>query len=99
MYLACLRNCFAPRPDRPCVQEGVVSMNDSMSAAVIACPHELQMVSAPLPVPPAGHVRIRLEGTGVCASNLSLWDGAPWFSYPMEPGLGGHESWGVVEQL
>jgi threonine dehydrogenase-like Zn-dependent dehydrogenase len=40
---------------------------------------------------------VRIEGCGVCASNLPLWEGRPWFSYPVEPGAPGHEGWGVVD--
>lgn len=48
--------------------------------------------------PPAGSVRIRMEGCGICASNLPVWQGRPWFRYPMEPGSPGHEGWGVIEE-
>lgn len=44
-------------------------------------------------------VRIRLEGCGVCASNVPVWEGRPWFSYPMEPGAPGHEGWGVIDAV
>jgi len=74
-------------------------MSASMRAAVIVRPHELAFIEAEAPQPKAREVRIRLEGTGVCASNLALWEGAPWFQYPMPPGQGGHESWGVIDQL
>jgi len=74
-------------------------MSASMRAAVIVRPHELAILEAQPPQPKAREVRIRLEGTGVCASNLALWDGAPWFQYPMAAGQGGHESWGVIDQL
>jgi threonine dehydrogenase-like Zn-dependent dehydrogenase len=42
---------------------------------------------------------VRLEGCGICASNIPPWEGKPWFSYPMAPGALGHESWGRVEAL
>jgi threonine dehydrogenase-like Zn-dependent dehydrogenase len=38
-----------------------------------------------------------LGGTGVCVSNLPVWEGRPWFSYPFEPGAPGHEGYGTVE--
>jgi threonine dehydrogenase-like Zn-dependent dehydrogenase len=44
-------------------------------------------------------VRIKLEGCGVCASNLSPWEGKPWFTYPMEAGALGHEGWGVIDAV
>jgi threonine dehydrogenase-like Zn-dependent dehydrogenase len=33
----------------------------------------------------------------VCGSNLPVWEGRPWFEYPLAPGAPGHEGWGVVE--
>jgi threonine dehydrogenase-like Zn-dependent dehydrogenase len=74
-------------------------MADSMHAAVIQRPHELTLESVPTPEPGPGEVVLALEGTGVCASNLPLWEGAPWFQYPMAPGNGGHEGWGRVERV
>jgi threonine dehydrogenase-like Zn-dependent dehydrogenase len=72
-------------------------MSDSMRAAVITRPGSIEVVASPLPRPQPGQVRLRLEGSGVCASNLPLWQGAEWFTYPMPPGQGGHEAWGRVE--
>jgi NADPH:quinone reductase len=74
-------------------------MGDTMQAAVIQRPHELKVERVAAPQPAAGEVLLSLEGTGVCASNLPLWQGAPWFQYPMTPGNGGHEAWGVVEAV
>jgi threonine dehydrogenase-like Zn-dependent dehydrogenase len=51
------------------------------------------------PQPGPGQVRLRLEGCGVCGSDLALWQGRPWFDYPREPGAPGHEGWGVVDAL
>jgi 2-desacetyl-2-hydroxyethyl bacteriochlorophyllide A dehydrogenase len=47
--------------------------------------------------PAANEVRVRIEGCGVCASNLPLWQGKPWFEYPIEPGAPGHEAWGRID--
>ncbi len=41
-------------------------------------------------------VMIRLEGCGVCASNLPVWEGRPWFEYPLPAGAPGHEGWGTI---
>jgi threonine dehydrogenase-like Zn-dependent dehydrogenase len=49
--------------------------------------------------PGAGEVRVRLEGCGVCASNLPVWEGRPWFTYPLSPGAPGHEGWGTVDAV
>jgi 2-desacetyl-2-hydroxyethyl bacteriochlorophyllide A dehydrogenase len=68
-----------------------------MHAAVIAGERTLRIAEAELPRPGRGEVRVRLEGCGVCASNLPVWQGRPWFQYPLTPGAPGHEGWGVVD--
>ncbi len=73
--------------------------SDVGRAAVFAGPKEIAIEEAPPPEPGPGEVRIRLEGCGVCASNVPVWEGRPWFSYPMEPGAPGHEGWGVVDAV
>jgi threonine dehydrogenase-like Zn-dependent dehydrogenase len=69
----------------------------TMLAAVIAGPQRTEVEHLSLPEPAAGEVRLRLEGCGVCGSNLPLWEGRPWFHYPTPPGSPGHEGWGVVD--
>jgi threonine dehydrogenase-like Zn-dependent dehydrogenase len=44
-------------------------------------------------------VRVRLEGCGVCASNLTPWAGPDWMEFPTEPGGLGHEGWGVIDAV
>src|SRR4051794_6753357 len=70
-----------------------------MKAAVIAATRRLEVVDAHLPEPAAGEVRVRLEGCGVCASNLPVWEGRPWFRYPLGAGEPGHEGWGVIDAV
>lgn len=69
----------------------------TMRAAQLAEPGRMEVVEVPLAEPGRGEVRVRLEGCGVCSSNLSPWEGQPWFEYPFEPGAPGHEGWGVVD--
>ena len=71
----------------------------TMRAAALAAPGEIVRREVALPEPGPGQVRIRLEGCGVCASNLTPWGGAEWMTYPTEPGALGHEGWGVVDAL
>jgi threonine dehydrogenase-like Zn-dependent dehydrogenase len=54
-----------------------------------------------MPLPEIGprDVRVRLEGCGVCHSNIPVWEGRPWFTYPLPPGAPGHEGWGVVDAI
>ncbi|HLV65283.1 MAG TPA: zinc-binding dehydrogenase [Polyangiaceae bacterium] len=59
----------------------------------------MRVEEAALPEPGPGQVRFRVEGTGVCASNLGNWFGMPWTRYPLGPGESGHEAWGVVDAL
>jgi threonine dehydrogenase-like Zn-dependent dehydrogenase len=75
----------------------MVTATATIGAAVITRSREAHLMRAPMPDPSPGEVLVRIEGCGVCASNLPLWEGRPWFSYPLEPGEPGHEPWGVVE--
>ncbi len=49
-------------------------------------------------LPPCGEnsVLLRLEGCGICASSVPVWEGREWFEYPLEAGAPGHEAWGSV---
>jgi threonine dehydrogenase-like Zn-dependent dehydrogenase len=71
----------------------------TMRAAIIAGPQQMQIEHIQVPEPGPGQVRIRLEGSGVCGSNLPMWEGRPWFQYPSAPGGPGHEGWGVVDAV
>jgi len=68
-------------------------------AAVISAPRQIDVRRVEFHVPAAGEVRVKIEGCGVCASNLELWLGKPWFKYPIEPGAPGHEAWGRIEAV
>jgi NADPH:quinone reductase len=70
-----------------------------MPAAIFAGPHNIHVAQVALPTPGPHEVRIRLEGCGVCASNLPVWEGRPWFAYPLEPGAPGHEGWGRIDAV
>src|SRR5690348_5430296 len=62
-------------------------------------PHALAIERIEVRAPGAGEVRVRLQGCGVCGSNLPVWEGRPWFSYPLSPGAPGHEGWGTVDAV
>jgi threonine dehydrogenase-like Zn-dependent dehydrogenase len=70
-----------------------------MKAAVIAAPKGARVENVAKPEPRSGQMRVRLEGCGVCGSNLPTWEGREWFKYPMAPGAPGHEGWGVVDAV
>jgi threonine dehydrogenase-like Zn-dependent dehydrogenase len=70
-----------------------------MRAAVITGARQVEIQHVKVPDPGPGEVRIRLEGSGVCGSNLPYWEGRPWFHYPGEAGAPGHEGWGIVDAV
>jgi threonine dehydrogenase-like Zn-dependent dehydrogenase len=70
-----------------------------MRAAVLDAPGSLRLAEVPMPEPAPGEVRIRLQGCGVCASNLTPWAGPEWMQFPTPPGDLGHEGWGVIDAL
>ncbi|MDP9347981.1 MAG: zinc-binding dehydrogenase [Gemmatimonadota bacterium] len=71
----------------------------TMRAARLTGPGRVEVVEVELPEAGPGQVRIRLEGCGVCASNLAPWSGPEWMQFPTEPGGMGHEGWGVVDEV
>jgi threonine dehydrogenase-like Zn-dependent dehydrogenase len=72
---------------------------ETMQAAILTGPGQIRLDRVPLPQPGAGQVRLRLEGCGVCASNLTPWAGPSWMQFPTAPGDLGHEGWGWVDAL
>src|SRR3954453_4161755 len=71
----------------------------TMRAAVLTGAGKFKIQDTPVPEPGPGQVRIRLEGCGVCASNLTPWAGPEWMQFPTEAGALGHEGWGIVDAL
>lgn len=74
-------------------------MTETMRAAVLAAPATMELQQVALPEPGPGQVRVKLEGCGVCASNVEPFEGQPWSQFPGEPGGMGHEGWGIVDAL
>lgn len=73
--------------------------DEAMEAATLVGPGEITVSRVRRPSPGFGELLVRLEGCGVCASNVEPWLGQPWTTYPGEPGGLGHEGWGGVEAL
>lgn len=67
--------------------------------AIIDGPRSVRFETQPLPEPGGGQVRVQLEGCGVCGSNLPVWEGRPWFKYPLHAGAPGHEGWGRIHAV
>jgi len=70
-----------------------------MRAAVVTGAGTMRVDTVDLPEPGPGQVRVKLEGCGVCASNLGPWAGPEWMKFPTEPGGLGHEGWGRVDAV
>ena len=70
-----------------------------MRAAVLEGPGRVSVREVARPEPGPGQVRVKLEGCGVCASNLTPWEGPEWMQFPTEPGALGHEGWGVIDAV
>ncbi|EZP73928.1 Zn-containing dehydrogenase [Sphingomonas paucimobilis] len=71
----------------------------TMRAVTVTGPGAIRVDQVPVPQPGPGQVRVRMEGCGVCASNLTPWAGPEWQQYPLEPGALGHEGWGIVDAV
>ncbi len=71
----------------------------TMRAAVIMAPQTLKITTINIPAPGPTQVRIKMEGCGLCASNIPVWQGREWFTYPMAAGNPGHEGWGTVDAI
>ena len=70
-----------------------------MRAAVLRSARDVRIEEVAVPAPDRRFVRVKLEGCGVCISNVALWEGRAWIHYPLAPGAGGHEAWGVVDAV
>jgi threonine dehydrogenase-like Zn-dependent dehydrogenase len=71
----------------------------TMRAAVITAPGHVELRELQLPRPACREVRVKIEGCGVCASNIPPWEGREWFHYPLAPGQLGHEAWGRIDAI
>src|ERR1700745_641513 len=70
-----------------------------MRTAVISGPRQTELRQAEMPQLKPGELLVSVQGCGVCGSNIPVWEGRPWFRYPLEAGAPGHEGWGVVHQV
>src|SRR5215212_6599073 len=81
------------------LDEPRIQTTRTMRAAVIKQPGVVEVREVPLPMPRSNEIRVKIEGCGVCASNIPPWEGREWFHYPMQPGALGHEGWGSVDKV
>jgi threonine dehydrogenase-like Zn-dependent dehydrogenase len=87
---------FAPQHPSANLRQRKASPPQNMRAAVIAEPRTVEIREVPIPKSGPAQMLVRVEGCGVCASNVPVWEGKPWFSYPLAPGQLGHEGWGRI---
>lgn len=74
-------------------------MSQTMNAAVVHNFREpLALEDVPVPTPSAGQVRIRVQASGVCHTDLHAADG-DWPVKPALPFIPGHEGVGYVDAL
>lgn len=67
-----------------------------MKALVIEKPGQAHVVELPRPEPGPGEVRIRVERSGICGTDIHIYRGEYLGAYPVVPG---HEFAGVVDAL
>lgn len=68
-------------------------------AAVLEHPRHFILRDEQLREPQDDEVCVKLQGCGLCASSIPLWQGRQWFTYPAEAGAPGHEAWGIVHEV
>lgn len=78
---------------------GSARSTPKMLAAKLSAPGKFELQEVAIPDPGPNQLRVKLEGSGVCGSNLPPFEGREWFKYPFAPGAPGHEGWGVVDAV
>ena len=66
-----------------------------MKAAVILQPKRIEMQEVPVPEPAPGELLVRVMASGICGTDVHIFQGEYLGSYPIIPG---HEFAGVVEK-
>jgi threonine dehydrogenase-like Zn-dependent dehydrogenase len=81
------------------VPDRTPALGAPMRAARLGAPGRIEVLEVERPEIGPREIRVRLEGSGVCHSNIPMWEGRPWFRYPADPGAPGHEGWGWVDEV
>lgn len=74
-------------------------MSGMQRAATLVRPMTTRVCEVELPEPAENEVRVKLQGCGLCASSLPVWEGREWFKYPLDAGSPGHEGWGFIDAV
>jgi len=69
-----------------------------MLSARFVAPRRIEIETTERPEPGPTEVLLRVEGCGVCGSDLGPWRGVAGLTYPLSAGEPGHEAWGRIEQ-
>ncbi len=84
----------------------LATLPEAMSAVVCRGPHDYKVETWPTPLPGSGEVLLRVAFSGICASDLKCYHGAPLFwgdaeraGYCQPPVIAGHEFVGEVVAL
>ena len=72
------------------------SAGSSMQAAVLQRPRELRVNEVPIPRPAENEALVRVKATGICSTDLMVYQGRYPGPLPIVPG---HEAAGVVERI
>jgi threonine dehydrogenase-like Zn-dependent dehydrogenase len=87
-------------------QPSSIPIPDIMQAVVCYGPHDYRLETRPVPRPGPGELLVRVLMTGICASDLKCYTGAPLFwgdqdrvAYCQPPVIPGHEFVGQVVAL
>lgn len=67
-----------------------------MRALTFVGPRQVECVEVAEPCPGPGEALVRIDGCGVCGSDLNVWRGVPGVQFPLAPGAPGHETWGTI---
>lgn len=74
-----------------------VAMSESMKAAVLTGPCQIQVKDVPMPKMAPGMIMIKVSACGVCGSDIHMWkEGKGWSRKPIPDFHMGHEFCGVV---
>lgn len=65
-------------------------------SAVLMAPRHCEIHFQYPPHCGANDIVVQVEGCGLCASSIPVWEGRPWFDYPLRLGAPGHEAWGRI---
>lgn len=68
----------------------------SSRSLVVLKPQSSDIRGGEVPDCGADKVLLQVEGCGLCASSIPVWEGRPWFDYPLQAGAPGHEAWGRI---